>query len=100
MAWSTASLKRRRTDGRAFRYAVWQLPASRMAVRRTSRQSSRSPSVVSSSPPGRLLRDADAVLLRLQKVERDRVRVEGLQEFASLVEELGHRLLSQQQKHC
>jgi len=40
--------------------------------------------------PG-LLCDADAVLLRLQKIERDRIRVEGLQELASLVGKLGMR---------
>ena len=66
------------------RYAAWQLPASRMAVRRMSCQPSRSPSVVSSSGLGCLLRCADAVLpSALRKIQRDRVRVEGLQELAS-----------------
>jgi hypothetical protein len=75
-----------------FWYASWQLPASRMAVRRMSCQPSRSPCVVSSSLClGCLLCCADAVLLRLEQIERDSVRVEGLYELAPLIRELGLR---------
>jgi hypothetical protein len=40
---------------------------------------------------GRVLGDADAVLLRLRQIERDRIRLEGLQELASLLGQLCER---------
>ena len=53
------------------------LPAVEVALRRLQLAS------------GRLLGNADAILLRFQEIERDRIRVEGLQELASLFGELG-----------
>ncbi|MGH2680307.1 MAG: hypothetical protein ACRDG8_07470 [Actinomycetota bacterium] len=44
---------------------------------------------------GRLFGDADAVLLGLQEIEGDRVRVEGLQKLASLFGEPDDRLREQ-----
>jgi len=44
--------------------------------------------------PEHLLNPGDAVLLRLQEVKRDRVRVEGVQKLVSLVGELGELLVS------
>ncbi|HKI29982.1 MAG TPA: hypothetical protein VKB32_11230 [Actinomycetota bacterium] len=41
---------------------------------------------------GGLLCHADAVLLGLEQIERDRVRVEGLQQLASLFGDPGERL--------
>jgi hypothetical protein len=40
---------------------------------------------------GCVLGDADAVLLRLRQIERDRIRLEALQELASLLGQLGER---------
>jgi hypothetical protein len=69
-----------------------------IAVRSTSCQPSRSPSAPLEFALGRLLDHADPVLLVLQQLERDRIRVKAC--IGSIVDEAALRFPSSRIRSC